>query len=195
MAAINKIIYGGEVLIDLTTDTITPESLLIGHTAHGSDGNVIEGTCDFDTNTKEATAIASEILAGKTAGVSGQMVTGTMKNNGSVSGVISNKSEEYTVPQGYHDGSGKVKISTDEQVKLIPANIREGVTILGVSGEMSGTEGAVPQAKSVTPSTVQQEILPDSDEGYNYLSQVTVLPIPYQETENNKGGITVTIAG
>ena len=122
-----------------------------------------------------------------------QMVTGAMKNNGAVEGTISSKDEEYTVPQGFHDGSGKVKIHADEKAKLVANNIREGVTILGVAGSMTGTEGANPQAKIVTPSTSQQEILPDSESGYNYLSQVTVLAIPYSEAENPQGGTTVTI--
>ena len=57
---------------------------------------------------------------------------------------------------------------------------------------MSGTEDAKPQAKTVTPSTEAQTILPD--EGYNYLSQVTVSAIPYAESDNSAGGVTVTIA-
>jgi hypothetical protein len=56
---------------------------------------------------------------------------------------------------------------------------------------MSTTEGAKPQAKTVTPSTKSQTVLPDT--GYNYLSQVTVAAIPYDETENTAGGTTVTI--
>lgn len=123
----------------------------------------------------------------------GDKVRFAMKNNGAVEGTISSKDEEYTVPQGFHDGSGKVKIHADEKAKLVANNIREGVTILGVAGSMTGTEGANPQAKTVTPSTSQQEILPDSESGYNYLSQVTVLAIPYSEAENQQGGTTVTI--
>lgn len=190
--AINKIIYGGRVLIDLTSDTVKPNNLLEGVKAHSSSGQVITGTCTFDMDTSTATATASEILQGKKAGVSGQMVTGTMTNNGGIQGTISTKDEEYTIPQGFHDGSGKVKIHDDEQAKLIPNNIREGVTVLGVLGTMSGTEGAKPQARTVTPSTSQQEVLPE--EGFNYLSQVTVLAIPYSEAENPQGGTTVTIA-
>ena len=63
--------------------------------------------------------------------------------------------------------------------------------MLGVEGTMSGTEGAKPQAKTVVPSAAEQVILPD--EGYNYLSQVTVEAIPYSEAENSAGGTTVTI--
>lgn len=187
----SKIIFGGEVLIDLTADTIKADKLLKGYTAHGADGEPINGSCDFDMNTQDATASAAEILAGKTAGVRGVMVTGTMKNNGAVAGKIATKDGKYTVPPGYHDGSGAVEIDETEKAKLIPANIRDGVTILGVEGTMSSTEGAKPQAKTVTPSTEQQTVLPDT--GYNYLSQVTVEAIPYTESTNAAGGMTVTI--
>lgn len=103
------------------------------------------------------------------------------------------KDEEYTIPQGHHDGSGKVGISAAEKEKIIPDNIREGITLLGVEGSMLGTEDAKPQAKTVTPSTKEQTVLPDSEEGYNYLSQVTVKAIPYNESKNPAGGTTVTI--
>ena len=189
--AISKVVYGGNTLIDLTADTIVASKLLSGYTAHGADGEPINGACDYDSNTQDATASDAEILKGKTAYVKSTKKTGTMPNNGAVSGKISTKAGQYTVPQGYHDGSGKVSIDETEHAKLIPGNIREGVTILGVKGTMSGTEGAVPQSKQVTPSTSQQTILPD--EGYNYLSQVTVLAIPYVESENSAGGTTVTI--
>jgi len=190
---INKVIYGGKVLIDLTQDTITAATLLSGAKAHGADGNVITGTCDYDVNSADATASASEILSGKTAAVKGAIVTGTMKNNGAVEASLSSLTEAYIIPLGYHDGSGKVTISATEQAKLIASNIRENVTILGVTGTMSGTEDVNAQAKEVTPATTAQEILPDT--GYNYLSQVTVAAIPYSEVENTQGGLTATIAG
>ena len=114
-----------------------------------------------------------------------------MPNNGSVTKTISTKTQEVSIAQGYHDGSGKVSISSTEQAKIIPTNIRDGVTILGVTGTMSGTEGAKAQAKTVTPTTAVQNVLPD--DGYNYLSQVTVNAIPYVESDNSAGGTTVTI--
>ena len=100
-------------------------------------------------------------------------------------------SKVFTVPQGYHDGSGKVSIDATEQAKLIATNIREGVTILGVEGAMSGSEDMKPQSKEVTPSKEAQTIMPDEE--YNCLSQVTVKAIPYVETDNSAGGKTVTI--
>lgn len=191
--AISKVIYGGNTLIDLTADSVKADKLLKGYTAHGADGEVINGACEFDANTKDATATADEILSGKTAYKNGAKVTGTMKNNGAVKGTISTKAGKYTVPQGYHDGSGTVSIDTTEQAKIIPENIRDGVSILGVTGTMSGTEDANAQTIEVTPSVEAQTILPDTSEGYNYLASVVVKAIPYVESDNNAGGKTVTI--
>lgn len=190
---ISKVVYGGKTLIDLTADTVTADKILSTYTAHNKSGAPIVGTCTFNADTSDATAAGAEILSGKTAYVNGVKITGEMKNNGAVNGVISKKADSYTVPIGYHDGAGKVAISSTEQAKIIATNIRAGVNILGVTGTMSGTENAKAQAKTVTPTTAQQIVLPDSSQGFNYLSQVTVNAIPYNESENAQGGVTVTI--
>lgn len=187
----SKVIYGGQVLIDLTGDTVEPDKLLKGYTAHGADGEQVEGSCTFDVDSSGATAKAAEVLSGKSYAAGGKMNTGTMPNNGAATPKITEKAGKAPIAQGYHDGSGYAEIDATEQAKLIPDNIREGVTILGVEGTMSGTEDAKPQAKEVTPSTSEQTVLPD--EGYNYLSQVKVNAIPYAESENAAGGTTVTI--
>lgn len=189
----NKIIYGGKTLIDLTSDTVTVDKLAEGVTAHDKSGAVITGTNTYDSDTSDDTAAVAEILSGKTAHARGTQLTGTMPNNGAVTGTISTKAQEYTIAQGYHDGSGKVSISSTEQAKIVAANIRQGVTILGVEGSMSGQEDVNAQAKTITPTTAQQVVTPDAT--YNYLTQVTVKAIPYVETDNSAGGITVTIAG
>lgn len=190
---ISKVVYGGKTLIDLTADTVTTDKILKGATAHDKSGAPIVGTCTFNADTSDATAAGAEILKGKTAYVNGVKITGEMKNNGAVSGVISKKADHYTIPIGYHDGSGNVAISSTEQAKLIATNIRQGVTVLGVTGTMSGTEGAKAESKTATPSTSQQTILPDSTKGYNYISQVVIEAIPYNESDNPQGGVTVTI--
>lgn len=190
---VNKIVYGNTVLIDLTADTVTKDKILASYTAHDASGNIITGTCDFDVNSQDATVKVAEMLIGKTAYARGTKLTGTMPNNGSISLTISEVNEEVSVAQGYHDGSGKVSILETEKAKLIASNIKQGITILGVTGTLEPSSAIKVHAKTVTPKTTQQTILPD--EGYDYLAQVTVNPIPYVETDNSAGGKTVTIAG
>lgn len=187
--AINKVIYGGNTLIDLTGDDAMANHILSGKKAHNRTGNQITGSCTYDADTSDATATADEILSGETAYASGAKVTGTMTNNGAVTGTISSRDQQYTVPQGFHDGSGKVSISSTERAKIVASNIKSGVVILGIEGTYSG-EGVRAQAKTATPSTTSQTVLPDAN--YDYLSEVTVNAIPYAETSNTYG-ITVTI--
>ena len=113
-----------------------------------------------------------------------------MPNNGAKTLNVVDKNG-VNIPQGFHDGGGKAQIDPTEAAKIIAKNIREGITILGVEGTMSGTEGAKPQAKTATPTFEEQVIAPD--DGYNYLSQVTVARIPVSYVDNAQGGRTVTI--
>lgn len=189
--AISKVIYGGRTLMDLTADTVTEDKLLRGYTAHGADGETISGNCTFDADTRDATAADGEILAGKTAYVSGVKKSGTMRNNGAVSLKIKSKEDSLQITRGYHDGSGIAALDDTEKAKLTPDNIREGVTVLGVLGAMSGSEGVNAQSKEVTSALVDQTVIPDN--GYTHLSQVIVRAIPYVENDNTAGGKTVTI--
>lgn len=184
------VLSNGTTLIDLTGDTITPSDVLSGVTAHDKSGAPITGTCTYDSDTSEDTAAVAEILSGKTAHARGALLTGTMPNNGSVSGSISTKAGQYTIQQGYHDGSGKVNIASAEQAKIVAGNIKSGVQILGVTGTYSG-EAITAQTKTATPSWSQQTIQPDT--GYDYLSAVTVNSIPISYSDNAAGGQTVTI--
>lgn len=188
---LNKLIIGSEVKFDLTNDDITADKLAKGIKAHDKSGAPIVGTNTFDADTSADTAAASEILLSKTAHVKGAKVTGTMPNNGAKTLNITEKGKPVNIPQGYHDGSGKAQIDAAEAAKLIPANIREGITLLGVLGTMSGSEGMKPQAKNVTPTFASQEVLPD--EGYNCLSSVTVAAIPLTYTDNEAGGQTLKV--
>lgn len=184
------VLSNGTTLIDLTADTVTAADMLSGVTAHDKSGAAVTGSCTYDSDTSEDTAAVAEILSGKTAHARGAKLTGTMTNNGSVTGTISTKEGQYTVPQGYHDGSGKVGIASAEQAKIIAGNIKSGVEILGVTGSYSG-EAITSQSKNATPSWSSQTIQPDS--GYDYLSGVTVAAIPIAYSDNSAGGQTVTI--
>lgn len=189
---INKVVYGGNTLIDLTGDDVQASDVLSGKKFHLPSGAQGTGACPYDADTSDATAVASEILLGKTAYKNGAKLTGTMPNNGGTNVTVSTVAGS-TIPQGYSDGSAKAVIDSTSASALIAANIRENITILGVVGTMSGSEDVHAQSKTATPTTAQQVITPDSPT-YNYLSQVTVAAIPYTETDNPAGGKTVTIA-
>lgn len=190
---VNKVVYGNRTLIDLTSDTVTKDKILSGFTAHDKSGTIITGTCDFDVNSTDATVAVAEILDGKTAYARGAKLVGTMPNKGAVNGSITTKDEQFTIPTGFHDGSGKVGIDTTEKSKIIAANIKEGVTILGVTGTLAPASGVKAQSKTITPGIDEISVLPD--EGYDYLSTVTVSAIPTSESDNSAGGVTFTIAG
>lgn len=190
--AYNKIIYGNQILIDMTDATITgsteADKILNGYTAYAADGTKVTGTSNYDVDSSNTTATQSEVLATKTFASHGSVLTGTMPNIGEQDSVITTVAQSVAISQGYHDGSGTVEIDSTEQAKIIASNIRDGVSILGVVGNYSGT--AVPtQTKSATPYTTAQTILPDA--GYN-LSQVDISAIYYNESANAYG-TTVTI--
>ena len=189
---VNKVIYGGQTLIDLTGDTVAQSTVLKGATFHDKSGATLTGTCDYDSNTTDATASAGEILLSKTAYINKAKVTGTMANNGSQVNTITTKAQSVTIKNGFHDGSGKVSIDTAEQAKIIASNILEGVTILGVTGTLEpASDIKIEPSKTVTPYTTAQTILPSA--GYDVMSQIEVSAIAYSEVENTAGGLTVTI--
>lgn len=189
----NKVIYGGQTLIDLTQDDATRATVLTGKKFHLPTGEPTTGTCTYDADTKDANATAAEILDTKTAYKNGAKLTGTMPNIGSQTGSISTKTGTVSISQGYHDGGGSIGIASTEQAKLIATNIREGITILGVEGSMSGSEDVAATSASVTPYTTAQTITPADLGDYNSITQINVAAIAYSESDNSAGGVTVTI--
>lgn len=188
---VNKVVVGTETKLDLTADTITAADLKKGATAHDKSGAPIVGTNEFDVNSADATAAVAEVLTGKTFYARGSRLTGTMPNIGKQTGSISVKAGTVSISQGYHDGSGSAGIAAAEQAKIIAANIKQGVTILGVEGSYGGEAVKAQANKSVTPGFTQQVVTPD--EGFDYLAQVTVAAIPVTYIDNAAGGQTMTI--
>lgn len=183
--AINKVIYGGQTLIDISDTNAEAADVASGKYYYNNAGVKTLGTNTKDSDTTDANAMASEILDTKTAYVNKNKVTGTMPNRGAVEAEIVSL-QPYVIPNGFHDGSGTVTV---DPTNITPGNIKSGITILNVQGTYTG-ESITTQNKQVTPSASQQVITADT--GYDYLAQVTVDAIPYSETPNTYG-TTVTI--
>lgn len=188
---VNKVVYDGDILIDLTSDTVAAAYLLKNYTAHDKSGAPITGSCEYDSNTTDANASASEILSGKTAYVNKVKVTGSMTNNGSNNVTVTSKSGT-SISAGYYDGSGKAVIDSTSSTNLVATNIRNGVTILGVEGSLSPEDDLTVGPISATPTSSQQ-VITAASQSLDYITQVTVAAIPYTETDNQQGGKTVVI--
>lgn len=93
------------------------------------------GTAKF-YDTSDGNITSADVLVNKKGYSASGVVDGSMANNGSTSGTISTKAGTVTIPAGYTTG-GTVAISSTEQAKIIPANIKSGVTILGQSGSLT----------------------------------------------------------
>ncbi|MGM9834668.1 MAG: hypothetical protein ACI31M_02670, partial [Bacilli bacterium] len=93
-------------------------------------------------------ATASNILVGKTALVNGELITGTMADNGAVTSSL-NAGGSYTIPAGYHNGSGKITANTlasQTSATATAANILTGQTAWVNGSKITGTmanKGAV----------------------------------------------------
>lgn len=184
------VLSNGTTLIDLTGDTISVADVINSKTFHDKAGAPLTGTCTYDADTSEDTAAVAEILSGRTAHARGALLTGTMPNRGAVTGTIETFAQGYTIPQGYHDGSGTVNLNSTDLARVLPGNIKAGIEIGGVTGTYTG-EAITAQSKNATPGWSAQTIQPDT--GYDYLSSVTVASIPIVYSDNSAGGQTVTI--
>ncbi len=114
---------------------LTAGKLLKGQTVLGIAGTG-ETTCPTLASQTSATAGAGDILSGKTAYVNGSKITGSMANNGAVNATIA-PGGTYTIPAGYHNGSGKVTASScptciggsDAELSSTPLTYTKGMTL------------------------------------------------------------------
>ena len=73
--AVNKVVYGGKTLVDLTSDTVTPATLAEGVTAHNASGNEITGTMKANTPTQftnlydPANVMCKKNVSGSSSGI------------------------------------------------------------------------------------------------------------------------------
>ena len=106
----------GTVSINPETKTVTPTTSQ--QTVSPTSGKVLSSVTVNAipaqyVDTSDATATAAQILDGATAYVDGELVEGTMPNNGAVTETLDAATTSYTVPAGYHSGTGTVSVSLE----------------------------------------------------------------------------------
>lgn len=136
--------HNGSGTVSIVTETTSVTPTKSEQTIVPSSGKVLTSVSvgaisDTYQDVTGVTAAAADVLSGKViVDASGNELAGTMTDNGAVSGSISTKAGTYTIPEGYHNGSGSVGISSTEKAKIIASNIKSGVSILGVQGSYVG---------------------------------------------------------
>ncbi|WP_435924666.1 tail fiber protein [Paenibacillus sp. DYY-L-2] len=85
-------------------------------------------------------ATAADVLSGKTfSNAGGNGLIGSMPNQGAKTSTITTQGGQYTIPAGYHNGSGKITASF---ANLVAGNVKSGINIGGVTGTLVGANSA-----------------------------------------------------
>lgn len=138
----------------------------------------------------DSTAVTSDILTGKTAYIddSGESKTGTMQNNGAISKKL-NCGSIYTIPVGYHNGSGTISansLSSQTSATAVSTDILSGKTAYANGVKLTGTIPSV-AARTITPGRATQTI-----GAGNYLSGTqTIQGDTNLNAENIKNGVSI----
>lgn len=142
-------------------------------------------------DTSVVTAGADDVLANKIiVDADGNIITGTMPNNGAVSKTLdaNNGNQIYTVPKGYHSGTGSVKIVLETK-SITPTKSSQDVTPTSGKVLSKVTVGAIPDnfIDTTDADAVATDILADKTAYVNGVKVTGTMP--------NNGGITDTIDG
>nr|DAV36144.1 MAG TPA: tail protein [Caudoviricetes sp.] len=140
-----------------TAELACGESYPIPEGYHDGKGKVTAKSLASQTS---ANAGVSDILTGKTAYVNGSKVTGTMANQGAKTASL-NCGGSYTIPAGYHNGSGKVtanSLASQTSGTAAVGNILKDKTAWVNGNKITGTI-ASRGAATITPGTANQTIV------------------------------------
>ena len=128
------------------TPTKSQQSVTADNGYYGLSGVTVAAIPEAYQDVSSVTAAAGDVLATKTFVTSAGTVTaGTMTNNGAVSKTLdaTTSNQSYTVPSGYHNGSGTVSI-TLETKSATPTTASQDITPTSGKVLSKVTVGAIP---------------------------------------------------
>ena len=131
--AVNKVVYNAKVLLDLTSDTVTPDTLANGVTAHDKSGNKITGTMANNgaiSKTLDTSTTSYDVPKGYTDGGTVNIVTETKtviptkstQNITPTSGKVLSKVTVNPIPDNYVDASTVATNTKNYEITLARAS-------------------------------------------------------------------------
>ena len=123
----------GTVSIEVMAEVVTPSKTqqeILPEDGYVLGGVTIEAIPDEYQDVSNVDATAGDVLAGKIiVAANGTEITGSMPNNGAVSKTLdaTTSNQSYTVPAGYHDGTGTVNIVLEEK-SATPTTSSQNIT-------------------------------------------------------------------
>lgn len=162
---LGAIIFGG--ISAYAATILSSSSVSYSNTNSGLSSTNVQGAIDELYNKAKnpvttATATKEQILSGQTAWVNGEKITGTMLNQGAKTATI-NPGGSYTIPAGYHNGSGKITANPNQNsgTYIYPENATGEIIDLGINNTYRYVNAANVYAKgqadgqsSVSPITL-----------------------------------------
>lgn len=122
---------GGNYQLQSKTVTPTKSEQVVNEDDgyYGLDSVTVAPIPDQYQDVTDVDATASDVLAGKKiVDAQGNVVTGTMQNRGAVSRTLDTATTSYTIPAGYHNGSGTVSIVLESTQTVTPTTESQTVT-------------------------------------------------------------------
>lgn len=121
---------GGSYTLQAKTATPTKKQQSIAPDSgyYGLSGVTVGAIPDAYQDVTSVTATAADVLTGKVYVLAdGTVTTGTMPNNGAVTKTIDATTISYTIPKGYHSGTGKVQLVLEEK-SVTPTKSIQNIT-------------------------------------------------------------------